>query len=293
MEGLLATWWQKHHPPLLALLQLILAVLLVAFRSSTTQGSLYNLSISEKSTIVFIVQIIAAVLGIGNLYVLRCIAVHYARRRLVAAPMSFDSFVFWAYLSSGSFDVSLLPLFLTITLTVSILSFGPATLWAGAITPTPAMRACSFSAMGPRFSQATRNTWNVQFEFREGSAQVCNRLENCTSDVIDGRFYTNCPVPSVNDNLVRSPVSVVSSRNSSGATFDESGYLFAGRSYGVGYPRHRPIAQAITSCLSYGGHLLLPRDRLRSLRHLHQEFLVSTVLPPETRRQRQHHSQHL
>jgi len=240
MEKLLATWWQKHHPLLLALLQLFLAVLLIAFRSSTTQGSLYNLSVSGKSTVAFIVQIIAAVLGIGNLYVLRCLAVHYARRRLVAAPMSFDSFAFWAYLSSGSFDFSLPPLFFTITLVVSILSFGPAALWAGAITPTPATRNCSLSAMGPRFSQATQNIWNVQFEFRESSAQVWNHLESCISDVIDGRFYTNCPVPSVNDNLVRSAISVVSSRNLSGSTtststFDQSGYLSVGRSYGVGF----------------------------------------------------------
>ncbi|KAK0644551.1 hypothetical protein B0T16DRAFT_448162 [Cercophora newfieldiana] len=237
---LFATWWERFHHVLLALGQLLLAVLLAAFRDSTTQGSLYRLSTNRTATIALVVQVIASVLGIGNLYVLRSLVGHYSRRKLSRTPMRFESFAFWTYLGSGSFDFSLTPWFLFITLTVSILSFGPAALWAGAITPTGATQACQLTAQGARYSPESRGrTWDFQFEFKTDSAQVWNHFNSCTSDIVSGGLHTNCPVPTLNDNLLRAAITDVSSGNGDNLRpsppTDSSGYSSLGRTYGVGH----------------------------------------------------------
>jgi hypothetical protein len=149
--------------------------------------------------------------------------------------MKFDVFAFWTYLASGSFDFSLSPWFLFITLVVSILSFGPAALWAGAITPTPATQDCQLAAQGAKFSPASNNIWDVQFEFREDPAEVWNHFNVCISDIISGALHTNCPVPTLNDNLLRAAVAAVSTNPNSSTTTDNSGYSSIGRSYGVGH----------------------------------------------------------
>ncbi|KAK4449598.1 hypothetical protein QBC34DRAFT_404443 [Podospora aff. communis PSN243] len=230
-----ATWWERLHHALLALVQLLFAVLLVSLRRSTTQGALYRASTNGAATVAFVVQVIAAVLGLGNLYVLRSLAGHYARRRLTKSPMNFDVFAFWTYLASGSFDFSLSPWFLFITLVVSILSFGPAALWAGAITPTPATQDCRLAAQGEKFSPASKNIWDAQFEFREGPAEVWNHFDVCIADTINGALHTNCPVPTLNDNLLRAAVAAVSMKPNSSIATDSSGYSSIGRSYGVGH----------------------------------------------------------
>jgi hypothetical protein len=233
-----ATWWEKWHHAFLVLAELLLAVLLASFRDRTTQGALYHFLKNGRATVALVVQIVSSLLGIGNLYVLRSAVGHYARRKLTHSPMSLDRFVFWVYLGSGSFDFSLSPRCFFIALTVSILSFGPAALWAGAITPTAAVQDCELTALGVSISPETRGRWDVQFKFYKESAQVWNYFDRCVSDTVNGGLYTNCPVPTLNDNLLGNAVAGASSsldrdRREPTAT-EDTRYSSPGRSFGVG-----------------------------------------------------------
>ncbi|KAF5551585.1 hypothetical protein FPHYL_9091 [Fusarium phyllophilum] len=256
LQSLYVGFWGKSHVVLIPAINLGISVYLFTLRQWTTQGPLLHYARENLSTITLGVQLTSAILAASNVYAIR-LATNFSRRLSVARQwISFETFVFWTLLTSGSLDFDLSAIYTALLCVGFVVQFALAPLWAAAIIPSLTEHSCSLSTVGGRFSDSSRHVWNSQFEIREPRL-VWNVFSNCKSVWIGGSLYTNCPVPHLNGFLLR-----VAESSTSGEKpvpeFDSSGFTYRGQSYGAGTGvgiapgiRIRDLNRAIVRNFSY------------------------------------------
>lgn len=206
----------------------VLSALLVYMNvaGTTHHGHIYNLVLNYRADVQTFVQVISHLLGLAHTLVLTTCLSNRTRLEFKSSSVSLDRLQWWSTMPGLRIDWSLPFQFLCPSIIFAAVSFVPAALWAGAITPTStttmvhSMISTSFYPLDPS-STSWNNSWapfraNVNytdygsFSYSPGVASSGQILSNAAAAI------------STNDTINKH------SKN------DLTQYFYKGRSYGVG-----------------------------------------------------------
>ena len=187
---------------------------------------IFDLVSNYRANIQTSVQVVSHLLGLAHTLVLTTCLSNRTRLRFESRSVSLDRLQWWSTMSSQSIDWSLPPQFLCFSILFVAVSFIPAALWAGAITPilitktVPSTISTSFYQPDPS-SSSWNNSWAP---FRANVSHTDAGAFSYTPGVANSGLILNnaAAAISINDTIFRH------SKN------DLTQYLYKGRSYGVG-----------------------------------------------------------
>jgi len=221
-------FWPKYLAvPGLLLTTGITTLLVTSSRSHwAISDGFYNFVISNRASTQIAVQIFAALLAGIHTYAL-CTAINFsARIALVRQGATLDNLRLWDALSSARLDLTLGKGPFGLLICFYAITIGSAALWAGAITPVVDSTAPTTLGLSlPQFSNSTADIWLHQ-DWMTATPPAQNAFGTFSySPVRDVQGLTIVEAGSAST-LDGSPP--FHSKN------DKSGYLYQGRSFGVG-----------------------------------------------------------
>ncbi|KAI9650392.1 hypothetical protein NHQ30_000406 [Ciborinia camelliae] len=193
--------------------------------TSISGGVVYNAIVQNRASVQIIVQILAAALGLLQVSAI-CRLFNYATRiRLKQRTISFDLLNFWNGISLASMRWDLSWMYLLLLLTFTSICAVPSALWAGAITPIDTSKVQQTTVILSQYSNMTSvrewpseiNADGPQFRTEKG-------------------FFTYSPAMHYLGLLSQS-LSTATTMDGSPrqhVKFDNSKFLYVGRSYGIG-----------------------------------------------------------
>ena len=239
------TIWTKFLPvPGLILTTVVTSLVLWSDRSNwSNAGWFYQLVTENRATVQIFVQIVSQLLGAIHVYTV-CTLINLATRlRLVGKSTELDLLKFWNAVCGLRIDWSL-PYRLLVPVGVfSIMGLLPSAIWAGALTPV--ITSTFLTSSGSPFYSPTPGLDVPQYsiassEYRQNWTWVSPQPVVCN----DKGIFTYSPNYYL-QGLVLNAASTATNRTSSQNTtsnnlvkgqrkFDNSGYSYIGRSFGVG-----------------------------------------------------------
>lgn len=206
----------------------VLSALLVYMNAAgiTRHGHIYNLVLNYRADVQTFVQVISHLLGLAHTLVLTTCLSNRRRLEFKSSSVSLDRLQWWSTMPDLRIDWSLPFQFLCPSIIFAAVSFVPAALWAGAITPTitttmvQSMINTSFYPPDP-----SSTSWNYSWApFRANVTYTDYGSFSYSPGVASsGQILNNAAAAiSTNDTINKH------SKN------DLTQYFYKGRSYGVG-----------------------------------------------------------
>ncbi|KAF7932258.1 hypothetical protein EAE99_003498 [Botrytis elliptica] len=203
------------------------SLLLVADRrnASVSGGVVYDLIVKNRASVQIVVQIIAAALGLAQVAAI-CRLFNYATRiRLKQRAISPNLLNFWNGVSLASMRWDLRWMYLLLLLMFTLVCAIPPALWAGAITPIDSSKSRPTTVVIPQYSNMTSvKEWPSEIDADGPQFRT------------EKGFFTYSPAMHYLGLLSQS-LSTATTMDGSlrqHAKFDNSKYLYVGRSYGIG-----------------------------------------------------------
>ncbi|KAF7889153.1 hypothetical protein EAF00_009453 [Botryotinia globosa] len=203
------------------------SLLLVADRrnASVSGGVVYDSIVKNRASVQIVVQIVAAALGLVQVAAI-CRLFNYATRiRLKQRAISLDLLNFWNGVSLASMRWDLRWMYLLLLLIFTLVCAIPSALWAGAITPIGSSKSRPTTVVIPQYSNMTLvKEWPSEIDADGPQFRT------------EKGFFTYSPAMHYLGLLSQS-LSTATTMDGSlrqHAKFDNSKYLYVGRSYGIG-----------------------------------------------------------
>lgn len=231
------TFSEKLIPFVVAGITCSISATLICARDYRNTGGLLRTVRSDRASTALIVQILSSILGLMQIYVATSVFKFATRIRVIEHPTTLGTLQIFTALCTPKSDFDL-PIrgFILATMVV-VLSHGPGALWAGALTPVlTTITSLGASIQTPTFTRSTENYWNSQFQrCGDDDVAVCNILTNCSAINNQLGFISTCPVPDFQGSLLNSGSSAttLSGAPRNHSKFDNPGWSYQGRSYGV------------------------------------------------------------
>lgn len=191
-------------------------------------GETYDIVQKNRASVQLVVQLLAGILGSIHVFTLSTIINYSTRIVLARQTISLDHIGYWTALCSTRLDLSLPKKSLILVVGFCCVTILPSALWTGALTPIAVSIYLSQSTGSIRVSQYTSKSesyWYMQ-TWNNASTAVQNSYGTFSySPVRDlsGMILTKAASASTMDGSIS-----VHTKN------DKSGYVYQGRSYGVG-----------------------------------------------------------
>lgn len=209
------------------ILPTVMSALLLAanFQGWEVSGGLYTFITQDRATAQLIVQVMANALKLSEVWII-CRLVNYATRiRLNNSSTTLDTVGLWAALSTPTMDWRLPPRMALLLLAFAGLSPSLSALWAGALTPV--------ETTGFRTTTVSTQDWTDISLVKEYPSEI----DQTGPSIIDAKGHFTYSVGlSLLTPLVSSAQSATTADGSlrTHSKFDNSGFAYRGRSYGVG-----------------------------------------------------------
>lgn len=129
------TWWPKAAP-ILIVIPATLNIALVYVNKQTYSGQLLSWSINNRGTVQVVIQVISSVLSFFWLYSIRTVISQWTRYRLSGSLVKLNTLRVWSAISLATTNWDLPWSKALVALGFFTFTLLPATLWAGALTPS-------------------------------------------------------------------------------------------------------------------------------------------------------------
>ncbi|KAF2501294.1 hypothetical protein BU16DRAFT_555787 [Lophium mytilinum] len=224
-------WWTKLVPFYVIIpVAVSLAIEILHIRLYKNTESLYRWSTYDRTSVQVIVHILSTILAILLVYPVCTVLSFWTRHRLSRRDVGLNRLRLWSAMVQGRLDWSLPWLPSLLALGFFALTYLPAAVWAGALTPVLTVKVehnlpFHIPAGGPGGDYALSPIQLSSGIFGE-----------CWTALQSNGTFTNCPQKYDTGNLLQTIASATSSnmapRNHS--KWDNTDYQYIGLSYGVG-----------------------------------------------------------
>lgn len=226
-SGKLESRWNKYIFFTCLIITTVISSLLVASAraSWTDSGRLYRTIIGNRASVQLAVQLISYLLGLVQVTAICRIVNYTTRLRMKENPVSLDMIHLWNNLSTAQIDWTLPLQFALPLLAFIALASIPAALWAGAISPVPTLASRAATINIPRYDNMSLiteypseidklgpilRTSKGMFSYAVGMKYLGSLLSSAaTATPLDGSLRQH-------------------------PKYDNSRFVYMGRSYGVG-----------------------------------------------------------
>lgn len=221
--------WSKYLSLIGLLVTTVLSTwLLVANdRNLQVSGRLARFAQNQRASTQIIVTILSVFLSVLHTYPLATLINFSARFALVKRGFTLDGLKFWTALGGGVPNWSLPPGRIIVLVLFWALCIVPQSFWTGALTPIDSSRVISGGALKisvPNYSAGNKTGWQVQWrESRDATQNVHGIFSFAPVRFFQGRVIANAAGASSIDGSPQDHTKQ-----------DKTGYLYRGRSYGVG-----------------------------------------------------------
>lgn len=213
-------------PGLLVTTVLSALLLYVNVAGITSHGQIYTLVINYRADIQTFVQVMSHLLGLAHILVLTTCLSNRTRLQFESDSVSLDRLQWWSTMSGLRIDWSLPFQYLCLSILFAVVSFVPAALWAGAITPVITTTMVQSTINTPFYQPDPAGTfWNNSWAPFRANVTYKDTGSFSYSPGVDssGQILSNAAAAiSTNDTINKH------SKN------DLTQYFYKGRSYGVG-----------------------------------------------------------
>lgn len=139
-----ASRWTKLRPFCIFIpTGISLCVLVLHTRQYKNSGKLYEWSTSSRTLVQVVVHILSSILAVFWTYSICNLISHWTRHRISNHSVNLNTLRLWSALRQGRTDWDLPWIFTLATLAFFTLTYIPATLWAGALTPSVSRKSVS------------------------------------------------------------------------------------------------------------------------------------------------------
>lgn len=228
--SLCTSWLSKYLAVLGLLATTVVSVILIIGnkKSWVLPGSFHDVVRNNRASVQTVVQTLSSLLGAVYTYTF-CTIINFSTRiSLTDEGVSLGRMRFWTALSANKLNWSLSPRYFAISVLFFMLNLVPAALWAAALTPItgpPTSKQNTTQLNIPRYSDTSATFWSGK-QWYNAALPIQNNLGTFsyapTRD-LQGLIINSAASASTMDGSTQ-----VHSKN------DNSGYLYHGRSYGVG-----------------------------------------------------------
>lgn len=218
-------------PSIIATTFVSLVLLVSLKRDWTIHDDYYDRIVNNRATTQLIVQILAGLLGVGQISAVRGAINFWARQRLSRRPVSLDALSFYTSLSTANVNWSLPTSSLSAILATMVIASVPSALWAGALTPIDGTAKLVTSGFVPVavYSNISEHLWKNQSWFSSGSDYAV--FKQTPSGMYSYGPHRDRFSFFINSGSTASSLNGTAPRNKKG---DNSNYNYIGRSYGAG-----------------------------------------------------------
>lgn len=129
------TWWPKASP-ILIVIPTALSIALLYVNTHTYSGQLLSWSINNRGAVQVVIQVISSILSFFWLYSIRTVISQWTRYRLSGVPVKLNALRLWSAISLATTNWDLPWNQALVALGFFAFTLLPATLWAGALTPS-------------------------------------------------------------------------------------------------------------------------------------------------------------
>lgn len=193
----------------------------------SSTGKFYHLVANNRASVQIVIQVLANLLGLIQVTAI-CRLINYATRiRFNSAVISLDTLRAWVALSTARIDWDLPAVWVLPLMILVIFTILPAAFWAGAMTPVSTTISIQQPLLVPSYKNISLiRSYPAEAESSDASPFVRN---------VNG-FFTYHAGVHFSDRILSDAASATSSNNSvrQHAKFDDTGYKYLGRSYGMG-----------------------------------------------------------
>ncbi|KAF2111671.1 hypothetical protein BDV96DRAFT_581523 [Lophiotrema nucula] len=227
-------WWSK-----IVLLAIIIPTVIsiviggLHLRHYKTSGSLYHWSITSRALLQVVVHILSSLLSVLWMYPICKIISHSTRHRLSKKAVDLNTLRLWSAIVQARTDWNLPTSAALMALGFFALTYLPATIWAGALTPTFTV---GLERDVPLQIPSSGPLGNYSFLYPPPTKGGYLAFNDCWVTQQANGTFTNCPLKYHTRSLLLSVASASSPDNNprNHSKWDNAKFQYVGRSYGVG-----------------------------------------------------------
>jgi hypothetical protein len=132
------SWWSKLVPYLIVVPTIISMVIgsLQVRKYADSGGYLYEWSMTSRALVQVFVHVLSSILSILWVYPVCTVVSHWTRNRLAERHVNLNTVRLWSAFTQARTDWNLPWPFASLSLAFFTMTYVPATLWAGALTPS-------------------------------------------------------------------------------------------------------------------------------------------------------------
>lgn len=227
MSSLAGPWTRYAHVPGLAITTIISIVLVgLEWNNVSSTGRVYEIVVRDRTGVQIFIQVVAYLLGLTQVALLMTCLSNASRLYLERHSITLDQLQFWNSMLNRRIDWNLPMSLLGMSAVFIAVTFGPAAIWVGAITPieTTALHHTTVST-SVYSSDPLGEFWNYTYGVTDN---------NVTYN--DFGSFTYSPITHRSGQLLNTAAAAVATNSTTNkhSKNDLTQYTYLNRSYGVG-----------------------------------------------------------
>lgn len=227
MSSMADPWTRYAHVPGLAITTIISVVLVaLEWNGVTSTGRVYDIVVRDRTGVQIFIQVVAYLLGLMQVALLMACLSNASRLYLERRSITLDQLQFWTSMLNRRIDWNLPMSLLAISALFIAVTFGPAAVWVGAITPIETTTLKHTSVNTSVYSPDPRGQfWNYTYG-----------ATNNTVTYNDFGSFTYSPITHRSGQLLNTAAAAVATNSTTNkhSKNDLTQYTYLNRSYGIG-----------------------------------------------------------